>query len=142
MTPSTPAPAETSLPAQRALVLGSTSRYRQELLQRLRIPFAVAAPDVDETPQPGEAPAAAAASMVGGGGRSGIPEGGRETAKLKANATIAARSSAGPRQSPPGLTALPSHPPRLPPLPPDHGNSLFQPTAQRLGGPSAQPQAA
>lgn len=40
----------------RRLVLGSTSRYRRELLQRLHLPFDVAAPDVDETPQPGEAP--------------------------------------------------------------------------------------
>lgn len=40
----------------RPLVLGSTSRYRQELLQRLRIPFEVSAPDVDETPRTGEAP--------------------------------------------------------------------------------------
>ncbi|MCX7277489.1 MAG: Maf family nucleotide pyrophosphatase [Burkholderiales bacterium] len=39
-----------------SLVLGSTSRYRQELLQRLRIPFEVSAPDVDETPRAGEAP--------------------------------------------------------------------------------------
>ncbi len=45
-----------SLNAGRALILGSTSRYRHELLSRLRIPFTVAAPDVDETPQPGEAP--------------------------------------------------------------------------------------
>ena len=45
-----------SLNAGRALILGSTSRYRLELLSRLRIPFTVAAPDVDETPQPGEAP--------------------------------------------------------------------------------------
>jgi septum formation protein len=50
--------------AQRALVLGSTSRYRQELLQRLRIPFTVAAPDVDESPQPGEAPAALAQRLA------------------------------------------------------------------------------
>jgi septum formation protein len=41
----------------RTVVLGSTSRYRQELLQRLRIPFEVSAPDVDETPLPDEAPA-------------------------------------------------------------------------------------
>lgn len=40
-----------------ALVLGSTSRYRRELLERLRVPFEVAAPDVDETPQATEAPA-------------------------------------------------------------------------------------
>ena len=43
-------------PPPRALVLGSTSRYRSELLQRLRIPFEVAAPDVDETPLAGESP--------------------------------------------------------------------------------------
>ncbi len=40
----------------RTLVLGSTSRYRRELLERLRLPFEVAAPDVDETPLQGEAP--------------------------------------------------------------------------------------
>jgi septum formation protein len=39
-----------------ALVLGSTSVYRRELLSRLRVPFEVCAPDVDETPMPGEAP--------------------------------------------------------------------------------------
>ncbi|MBW8464428.1 Maf family nucleotide pyrophosphatase [Acidovorax sp.] len=45
-----------SPPQQRPLVLGSTSRYRRELLERLNLPFEVAAPDVDETPLPGEAP--------------------------------------------------------------------------------------
>ena len=40
----------------RQLILGSTSRYRRELLERLRIPFQVAAPDVDETPLPQESP--------------------------------------------------------------------------------------
>lgn len=39
-----------------AVILASTSRYRRELLQRLRIHFEVMAPDVDETPQAGEAP--------------------------------------------------------------------------------------
>jgi septum formation protein len=39
------------------LILGSTSRYRRELLQRLRLPFGVERPEVDETPRPGEAPA-------------------------------------------------------------------------------------
>ena len=43
-------------PPVRSVVLGSTSRYRRELLERLRIPFAVSAPNVDETPMPGEAP--------------------------------------------------------------------------------------
>ena len=42
--------------ASRLLILGSTSRYRRELLQRLQIPFDVAAPDVDETPLPDETP--------------------------------------------------------------------------------------
>jgi septum formation protein len=36
------------------LVLASSSIYRSELLQRLRIPFLTAAPEVDETPLPGE----------------------------------------------------------------------------------------
>jgi len=45
-----------SEPTHRKLVLGSTSPYRRELLERLRIPFEVAAPDVDETPQPSESP--------------------------------------------------------------------------------------
>jgi septum formation protein len=39
------------------LILGSTSRYRRELLTRLRIAFDVVAPEVDETPLAGEAPA-------------------------------------------------------------------------------------
>lgn len=41
---------------RRPLILGSTSRYRNELLRRLQIPFDVVAPDVDESPLPGEAP--------------------------------------------------------------------------------------
>ncbi|AVO40387.1 Maf family nucleotide pyrophosphatase [Simplicispira suum] len=40
----------------RSLVLGSSSRYRRELLERLRLPFAVATPETDESPLPGEAP--------------------------------------------------------------------------------------
>ena len=51
-------------PAGRALVLGSTSRYRRELLQRLRLPFEVIGPHVDETPLPGEAPAALAQRLA------------------------------------------------------------------------------
>jgi septum formation protein len=42
--------------AARRLVLASTSRYRRELLERLRLPFAVRSPEVDETPRDGEAP--------------------------------------------------------------------------------------
>lgn len=38
------------------LILASSSRYRRELLERLRIPFQVITPDVDETPRDGEAP--------------------------------------------------------------------------------------
>ena len=43
-------------PLPRPVVLGSTSRYRRELLSRLHLPFEVAAPEVDETPQAGESP--------------------------------------------------------------------------------------
>ena len=50
--------------APRALVLGSTSRYRRELLERLRVPFTVAAPHVDETPHAGEPPAALALRLA------------------------------------------------------------------------------
>ncbi|MGH8175830.1 MAG: Maf family protein [Steroidobacter sp.] len=38
------------------LVLGSTSAYRRQLLERLGVPFTAAASNVDETPLPGEAP--------------------------------------------------------------------------------------
>ena len=46
------------------LILGSTSRYRRELLERLRLPFEVRAPEVDETPLPGERPAALAQRLA------------------------------------------------------------------------------
>ncbi len=36
------------------LILGSTSKYRRELLERLRIPFEVISPKVDEAPLTGE----------------------------------------------------------------------------------------
>lgn len=42
----------------RRLVLCSTSRYRRELLERLRLPFLCAAPEVDEVARPGEHAAA------------------------------------------------------------------------------------
>jgi len=50
--------------AQRTLILGSTSRYRRELLARLRIPFDVVSPDVDETPLTGETPQALATRLA------------------------------------------------------------------------------
>ena len=53
-----------SPPLQRPLVLGSTSRYRRELLERLGLPFTVAAPHTDETPQPGETPRALALRLA------------------------------------------------------------------------------
>ncbi|MDQ6640739.1 MAG: Maf family nucleotide pyrophosphatase [Pseudomonadota bacterium] len=51
------------MPARR-LVLASTSRYRRELLARLRLPFDVESPAVDERPQPGEAPAETASRLA------------------------------------------------------------------------------
>lgn len=46
------------------LILASTSRYRRELLERLRVPFHVARPEVDECPLPGEAPAVLAQRLA------------------------------------------------------------------------------
>lgn len=46
------------------LILASTSRYRQELLARLRLPFDAKAPHVDEAALPGEAPAALAERLA------------------------------------------------------------------------------
>ena len=39
------------------LILASSSRYRRELLERLRLAFEVVTPDLDETPLAGESPA-------------------------------------------------------------------------------------
>jgi len=55
-------PQSPSLP--RRLVLGSTSRYRSELLSRLHLPFDVMAPNVDETPGATEAPSALALRLA------------------------------------------------------------------------------
>ena len=46
------------------VILGSSSRYRKELLARLRIPFEVFAPEVDETPMAGETPKALALRLA------------------------------------------------------------------------------
>ena len=46
------------------LILASTSRYRRELLERLRIPFQALPPGTDETPLPGETPAALAPRLA------------------------------------------------------------------------------
>lgn len=46
------------------LILASTSAYRRELLERLRLPFEVMAPEVDETPHPGESPDATALRLA------------------------------------------------------------------------------
>ncbi|MBV8260166.1 MAG: septum formation protein Maf [Paraburkholderia sp.] len=46
------------------LILASSSRYRRELLERLRVPFDTVVPDIDETPQPGETPEATALRLA------------------------------------------------------------------------------
>lgn len=46
------------------IVLASTSRYRRELLERLRLAFDVEAPHVDESPLEGEAPRATALRLA------------------------------------------------------------------------------
>ena len=49
---------------QNTLILGSTSPYRRELLSRLRLPFEVISPEVDETPLPQEKPDALACRLA------------------------------------------------------------------------------
>jgi septum formation protein len=49
---------------RRSLVLASTSRYRRELLSRLRIPFECDRPEVDESPLPDEPPAQTARRLA------------------------------------------------------------------------------
>ena len=51
-------------PFRPRLVLASTSRYRQELLARLGIPFETTAPNVDESPAAGEMPQALALRLA------------------------------------------------------------------------------
>lgn len=46
------------MPDPRRLVLASTSRYRQALLERLQLDFLTARPEVEEDRRPGEAPQA------------------------------------------------------------------------------------
>lgn len=46
------------------LVLASTSAYRRMLLERLRLPFAIARPETDETPLPSETPTATAERLA------------------------------------------------------------------------------
>lgn len=46
------------------LILASGSPYRKQLLERLRIPFAVMSPDIDETPRAGEPPQALAKRLA------------------------------------------------------------------------------
>ena len=48
----------------RPLILASGSRYRRALLERLGLPFTAIAPDLDETPQDGEAPATTARRLA------------------------------------------------------------------------------
>jgi septum formation protein len=46
------------------LILASSSAYRRELLGRLHLPFEAFAPDIDETPHPGEHPEATALRLA------------------------------------------------------------------------------
>lgn len=51
-------------PSPPPLILASTSIYRRELLERLRLPFAVESPGVEEVALPGEAPSALAGRLA------------------------------------------------------------------------------
>ncbi len=51
LTPINPSPSNSE-----RLILASSSKYRRELLERLRLPFICHAPDIDEAPYAGETP--------------------------------------------------------------------------------------
>lgn len=52
------------MPIVPGLILASTSVYRRELLERLRVPFTVMGSEIDETSQRGEAPRARAERLA------------------------------------------------------------------------------
>jgi septum formation protein len=52
------------MPLDTPLILASTSTYRRQLLERLRLPFSTVAPEVDEVELPAEAPATRAARLA------------------------------------------------------------------------------
>jgi septum formation protein len=58
------APGGPSLSTKPYLILASSSAYRRELLSRLGLPFEAIAPDIDETPLPGETPEATALRLA------------------------------------------------------------------------------
>ncbi|PVY75414.1 MAF protein [Tamilnaduibacter salinus] len=49
---------------QPRLLLASSSPYRRQLLERLRLPFDCASPDIDESPLPGEPPESLAVRLA------------------------------------------------------------------------------
>jgi septum formation protein len=59
-----PARTMRGMAAQPPLILASTSRYRRELLARLRLPFTTVAPQTDEAALPWETPAALAIRLA------------------------------------------------------------------------------
>lgn len=54
-------------------MLASASPYRKALLERLGVPFTAAAPRIDETPRPGEAPADTAVRLAEAKARAAVP---------------------------------------------------------------------
>jgi septum formation protein len=81
------------MPEAPRLILASTSRYRRELLERLRLPFEVRAPEVDELPLNSEAPGAMAerlalakARAVAAGHRDAVVIGSDQVAELDGQA--------------------------------------------------------
>lgn len=55
---------KTAANANPPLILASSSRYRQELLNRFGLPFRAIAPDIDETALPDESPLAASLRLA------------------------------------------------------------------------------
>ena len=62
------------MPPNRPLILASASPYRQALLQRLGLPFGIAAPAIDETALAGERPAETAVRLAEAKARAVAPQ--------------------------------------------------------------------
>lgn len=58
---------------QKQIILASSSRYRQEILSKLGLPFTVCAPNVDESPRADEAPAELALRLAIAKARAVLP---------------------------------------------------------------------
>ncbi len=91
------------------LVQASSSRYRRELLERLRVPFEVVSPNVDEMPLAGESPEQTALRLSVAKARAAVPlSTDRDAAGVLVIAPIRLPPSMAVRSASPARTRTPS----------------------------------